>query len=440
MNTTAAIWVLLATGLTALSVGRSSWAVALYLLTFFAAPDLWWWGRDLPDLRFALVAGVILLVSSGMHASGAENRRVSPSHWAAAAMGVNALFVHFALAVQPNSSMRVLAELLKFLLLFCLMTMAIRDRRDFRAVITAMALGSAYIGFEILVNQRGTFSAGRLEGVGAPGANTANSLADLMLVVLPLVGALLVASPVWQKLVAVLSAPLTLNVILLCNSRGAFLGLIAAAGCFPLLSRGRTRKRAVQTLLLGAVALYLMLGDPRILERFTTTFAGSEERDQSAASRLEFWKAGVTMLGDYPFGAGGGAFKFAIGGRYLRELSGIEEERSLHNGYLTEATSWGVQGLALQLWLLGAATWGAYRASTRCRVAGDADAALVGICVVVSGVSLLIHSMFGTFLGNEWGYWVAALLVRYADLYDPYAGGPTQRSTTTSATLAGAPA
>ncbi|WP_396625811.1 O-antigen ligase family protein [Luteitalea sp.] len=420
MNATATLWSALALALTALSISRPSWAVALYFLTFFAAPEFWWWGRDLPDLRYALIAGGVLFVSSSLHSGASENRRIAPAHWAAVAMAVNATFVHFFLAVQPNSSLRVYAELLKFLLLFVLMTMAIRDRRDFRMVITAMALGTAYIGFEIMVNQRGAFKAGRLEGVGAPGANTANSLANLMLVVLPLVGGLLVASPAWQKLVAVVSAPLTLNVILLCNSRGAFLGLFAAAGAFPLLARGRTRKRALQTLGLGVVVLYLMLGDPRILERFTSTFAGSEERDQSAASRLQFWQAGFAMLQDYPLGAGGGAFKFAVGGRYLRELAGIDEERSLHNGYLAEATSWGIQGLALQLTLLGSALFGAYRAAAWGRAAGDPDAALVGICVVVAGVSLLVHSMFGTFLGNEWCYWVAALLVRYADLY----GGP----------------
>jgi hypothetical protein len=27
--------------------------------------------------------------------------------------------------------------------------------------------------------------------------------------------------------------------------------------------------------------------------------------------------------------------------------------------------------------------------------------------------------MFGSFLNNEWGYWVVALLVRYAELHNP---------------------
>jgi hypothetical protein len=34
-------------------------------------------------------------------------------------------------------------------------------------------------------------------------------------------------------------------------------------------------------------------------------------------------------------------------------------------------------------------------------------------------IGFLIHSVFGSFLGNEWGFWLVALLLRYSELYDP---------------------
>jgi hypothetical protein len=36
---------------------------------------------------------------------------------------------------------------------------------------------------------------------------------------------------------------------------------------------------------------------------------------------------------------------------------------------------------------------------------------------MTSGIGLMIHCFFGSFLANEWTYWVMALLVRYSELY-----------------------
>jgi O-antigen ligase len=239
-----------------------------------------------------------------------------------------------------------------------------------------------------------------------------------MLTILPLVGSLFVEGRKREKVLVALSAPLALNVLLLCNSRGAFLGLIGAGLTFLVLARGATRKTALSALLIGSVGLYFLLGDEDIFNRFMTTFVGSEERDGSAASRITFWRAGLLMLSDYPLGAGGGAFKFVLGGRYLSQVLGSDaEDRALHNGYLTEATDWGLQGLFLKLLLWGVAIAMAHRASVQCRLRGDNEGALTGICIVVAAAALLIACLFGSFLQNEWAYWVVALLVKYAELY-----------------------
>ena len=419
MSATAALWLAILVVTAAMSITRPAWAIALYMATFFAAPQNWWWGDEVPSVRYALMAGCVLIGSVFLNRPAPEERhRLTITHVAALLMMVNATFVHFALATRPNISVGNYVELLKFALLFLLLWQAMRTRDDFRLALLAIAIGAGYIGYEVTINERGYFAGGRLEGVGAPGADSANSLACLLLALLPATGSLLVASRWYHKAAAVFSAPLALNVIILCNSRGAFLGLIGAGAGFLLVARGATRKRAMQTLALGSVVLFLLLGDPDIMNRFATTFVGSEERDQSAASRLEFWQAGWAMLQDYPLGAGGGAFKYVHGGKYLAEV-GVDEERSLHNGYLTEATSWGIQGLAIQLLMLATAGLAAYRTSDRCRVSGDTNGALVGICLVASLIGFLIHSMFGSFLGNEWGYWLVALLVRYSELWDP---------------------
>jgi putative inorganic carbon (HCO3(-)) transporter len=421
VSATALVWVVLFAVCLLASFKRPVWALALYMQTFFAAPHLWWWGDEVPSARYALWAGVVLLLATVVFViqnPPEAGHRSSGVHKAAILMIVNAGFVQAALAVDRAVSLDTFVELLKYVLLFYLIWTSIRDKRDFRFALLAIAIGASYIGYEVTINDRGEFSGSRLEGVGAPAADNSNSLASLMLTALPLVGSLFLQSSRWTKLTVLGAAPMVLNVILLCNSRGAFLGLIGAAVSFIFIARGQARKRALTTMALGGLALFLLLGDPKILDRFSTTFVGSEERDNSAESRLEFWKAGGAMLMDYPLGAGGGSFKYSIGLRYLKGVQGEDAEaRSLHNGYLTEATDWGVQGLALKLAFVGLALMAAYRTAEKCRKAGQLADSIIGLCVIVSGVGLMIHCFFGAFLANEWTYWVVALLVRYSELY-----------------------
>ena len=422
MSLTALIWLFTAVALSVLALRRPAWAIGLYMQTFFAAPQLWWWGDEIPQLRYALWAGVVLLATTLIQKAQSPDdagHKWTIVHKAAVLMCINAALVHYVFAVDRTISGETLIELLKFTLLFYLMWTCIRDKTDFRTAVMSIAVGGFYIGWEITVNDRGNFSGSRLEGVGAPGADTANSLASLMLTCLPLISSLLIDGKKRHKFVAVLAAPMVLNVLLLCNSRGAFLGLVGTGIAFLLIARGKTRKQALQSMALGGVVLYLLLGDPKIFERFTTTFVGSEQRDNSAESRLIFWEAALRMLNDYPFGAGGGSFKYNLGRRYQAQIVGADaaQDRSIHNGYLTEATDWGVQGLIFKLLMMGAALLAAFRTEEQCRREGRTSEALTGLCIMTAGIGLLIHCMFGSFLASEWTYWVMALLVRYSELY-----------------------
>jgi hypothetical protein len=430
MSLTSAIWAGLFVLLPALSVARAGWAIPLYMLTFFAAPQLWWWGDELPGFRYSLTSGFVLVGAAFLGQTQLQEgkRHFGIVQWAALGIMVNAVVVHLFLAAGPRFSQAELIELAKFCLLFFLMSSVIKTKADLRLAFIAMALGAGYIGYEVTINERGEFQGGRLEGVGAPGADTANSLASLLMTTLPFTGSLISQSGFALKGLVAITAPLALNVIILCNSRGAFLALIGSGVSFVLISRGETRKNALKALALGAVVLYLLLGDPEILQRFATTFSGAEERDNSASSRLEFWKAGWELLKDHPLGSGGGAFKYVLGERYLRMYTTQVDSRSLHNGYLTIATNWGVQGLVLHLIFVLGAMVAAFKTSEACRRAGLAHDALVGICVIVGGIALLIGSVFGSFLPNEWCYWLVAYLVRYSEMYRPLASGAHARA------------
>jgi hypothetical protein len=423
MSFTAIVWLLSGAAFILLSFKRPVWAVAWYMETFFAAPQNWWWGDQVPSIRYALWAGILLLFAVVFYRASAgpgdDSHKLSGAHKAGILMAINATLVHLLLAVDRDISLDTYVELLKYVLLFCLIWYSINDRKDFRTALMAIAVGAFYIGWEVTINERGDFSGSRLEGVGAPGADASNSLANLMLVCLPIISSLLIDGKKRHKVVAVMAAPLVLNVLLLCNSRGAFLGLVGTGVTFLLIARGKTRKRALQAFALGSLALFLLLGDPKILDRFTTTFSGSEERDNSAESRLLFWQAGGQMLSDYPLGAGGGSFKYNLGIRYQRQVAGDDNvtDRALHQGYLTEATDWGIQGLLLKLAMFFLAFRAAFRTEEICRKEGRVNDALTGLCIMTAGIGLAIHCFFGDFLASEWTYWIMALLVRYSEVY-----------------------
>ncbi len=407
--------------LTLLAFKRPAYGVSLYLLLFFAHPGYWWWGSPLSFQRWSLLGGIVLLatvVFSGrdlFQISGhPATRRIQLS---ALALTVNATFVHLVLADDWNISAGPYWQLLKFVLLFFLIVSAAKTKYDLRIIVLSMLIGAAYIGYECTINDRGGIVHGRLEGIGAPGAKGANQLASLMVTLLPLSGAFFLAGKWWEKLLMLPIAPFMVNVVLLCNSRGAFLAAIASVVILLALAPRDVRLKAMRLAGLGALAVWMLLGDPRILDRFWTTFADKDERDASAAGRLEYWKAGLRMIKDYPLGAGGNGFKRAHGPRYIAAVVGDEfEARSVHNGYINQVCEWGIQGLVFSLSFLLGGFMLAWRIARGLDGPTDLFSRLLGILLVSGLAAFLITAVFGDYIDAEWGYWMCALAVAAASL------------------------
>ena len=253
-------------------------------------------GAELAQLRWNLYAGIVLVMAALFYRVVAKDPPQFPAFIRAliVLLAINATMIHFMLAPNRDVSEDTYVLLLKFSLLLVVVTMCIRDRADLRIAMWSIALGAAYIGYEVTINHRGSLSGGRLEGIGAAGVANANQLASLMATILPLTGALFLTGNRKEKIGAFIVAPFILNVLLLCNSRGAFLATIAGGLVFVLTAlRGPASKKARYGIVLGGLAIFLLLGDPDILNRFATVFVGGDEMDASSQSRLVFWKSGA---------------------------------------------------------------------------------------------------------------------------------------------------
>ena len=59
MTLTLAAWCVLLVWLVIKSFGRPSYAIGVYMLTFFAHPLYWWWGDPIEDFRWNFLASLI---------------------------------------------------------------------------------------------------------------------------------------------------------------------------------------------------------------------------------------------------------------------------------------------------------------------------------------------------------------------------------------------
>lgn len=398
------------------------WGVALYMQTFFAFPAMWWWGDSFSNYRWNLFGGLGLLaaalISGAIFSLLQRSQGLSKkSLWLLGAVILNATLVHYFLAAQPETSEQPYFNLVKFGLLQILIVAVIRTRGDFMMVLVILAIAAGYIGYEVTINDRGSFREGRLEGVGAPGAANANELASLMITVLPLVGAIIVGMAGWKRWVGVVMSPLILNVIVECSSRGAMLGGILAAGVMVFLSPRKIRGRIMVGLALGCLALVVLAGNTGLVDRFNSIFVESDERDESASNRLIYWRAGLNVLADHPLGSGGAAFKNVYGRSYIYDLEGEDHgNRAIHNGYINEAVEWGIQGLALHLAMIGVCSLILSRQIRRFQQSNDEQMGVLGSALLGATVAFMVTSMFGDKFDAEWGYWCCGLALAYGNL------------------------
>lgn len=421
----AVAWLVVFILLTGMTLRRSSWGVALYMFTFYASPNLWWWGQGLLTsitTRWNLIAAGIFAVAVFVDPrpkpfpSGDSSRLALPM---LLLFSLNATLVHFLFAANPAQSVLGLEAAWKQLVLCWLMLAAIRDKFDLKLVMWSVLLGAAYVGYEVVFNKEGNYSEGRLEGLYmVAGASGANALAALMALCLPWGGYLLFYGRKLGKVLVICCLVLIVEVVVRCLSRGNFLGLIAGAVWLAWRAKGRLRTYTVLGIALALLAVVIQTGEnlPRVLGRYSSTFAEEDQWDASAQSRLPFWRQGLAMVRDHPFGSGAeAAFYSDLGFTYIAPL-GETRYRSVHNGYLNIAAGWGIQGLVLYLGAIAVAFGALWRSTSRARALAWPEAAFLGNCLEASLMIQLVATMFGSTLDAEWYYWWIAMALGFERL------------------------
>ncbi len=180
-----------------------------------------------------------------------------------------------------------------------------------------------------------------------------NSFSGMALGTLPFIYYLFpLAKSKLLKLLLLAQLAFSINIIIFCGSRTAYVAFIGMM-VFIFFKSNHKKLFMLGGILLFFAALYYM--PDQYIERFESIFTGKEKEGASTDTRIQILRDAVQIFFWYPLGVGVGAFPVV-----RAEYFGLIQDT--HNLYLEIATNLGVQGL-LAFFLLIAAIFSSYRKS-----------------------------------------------------------------------------
>jgi putative inorganic carbon (HCO3(-)) transporter len=410
MSITALVWISLYCLAAVGSFANPLFGALGYLLEYYMRPELKWWGHDLPALRWNLIISMVLGLTFLIRRNSLPKMAEVPNRPLKWLIALNAVMVLVTLTTAVNRTVSTdwMIQWTKLAIIFPLLVVGVvRTRRAFDAFALAHMLGAFWWGWDAWNDPKR--EASRLVNVGSGDTQDDNSASAHLLTVLPfIVIYLLTAKEKWMRIIALLALPFVVNTLILCNSRGAFVGLLAGlAMSFVRVRSGKRMRLAAAGV--GFLAVVYFLADAQFIARQQTTT--NYEEDGSAQQRILTWKGAWRLVQDRPFGAGGRGFHL-LSPVYAAEV--VEQHRgdlrAPHNTWAMVACEWGVLGLICYIGFYGAT----FRILSRIRKrAGPADDPNYyywrAFAIEVGLVAYLCASTFSDRLYAEAGYWMIGL-------------------------------
>lgn len=391
-----------------------------YLASFYIHPPSRWWAQNLPDLRWAFLSAGVTLLAILIH-HGKLNRDRAAWHASVPAVILVAflawLWLQNLWALDAEAHREASIQFAKYLVAFYLVYRLAETPERLRDILLVHVAGCAYLG--IIAYLTDNFVNGRLNGVGGPGIDDANSLGMFLGTGAIVAATLALAERGWRRIFAIVAAPVILNGIVLAASRGAFLGLLAGGLVLFFVKPPQHRRIFWVFAVLGIVGAVSLM-DQRFIDRMlsiTDAVERTEEMDSSAESRWVLIEAQTRMFADYPFGTGHKGTA-ALSTRYLdpkwlTHRPGEDESvaaRSSHNTFFTALVEQGIPGVIVYFGLLlwGVRTVFVIRAAQRMDAPvqwayGGAAAAAIAV--------VLVAGLFTDYLMAEVQVWMLALLL-----------------------------
>jgi len=371
----------------------------LAIFTFFLVTSRW---SDLfTEIGIYLALLGLLLRPAGLKFPPAARWATAFLLWAL----VTAIF-----AISHQAASDALIERLKALVIFFVVINALRTPQQLRLYILLILF--AFLIYPARGSLQNYVTGNTLFGraIWNKVYSNPNDLAAITLLMLGLTLALAAVKAQDRRIRRALSAlvPVMLLIVLLTQSRGAFIGLLVGFGA-PALARIRKMPNIAGPVLVGVcvIALLVPAGAWHRFEGITkltsTATIAQADPEGSALLRLEVLKTGWHIFTDHPLlGVGIGCYN-AANERYAPDLG----PRDAHNTYLSLAAELGLPGLLLWLGLVGSVL----AQVRRHRASLESDDRTIQILWIERAViGYLVAGFFGTYSGLTIFYLLLGLL------------------------------
>jgi hypothetical protein len=416
--TTAVVFILVyIAGLIAAVVRHPIYGLYTYLWAFYLAPATNWWGSVLPDIRYLYVAALVTCLSAFVHKTDTDDRgdrqvwyRTTPGM--AVFCGVVWMFVQSVWAVDPAAHSGGLETFFKHGIIFALIYTVLVDVRSIANFSIAHVVGCLWLGYVALSE-----SGRRVEDLGGA-LNNSNLLAAHVTTGVLFAALQIVCFTNWRRWLCLLSVPFILNVVVLTQSRGAFLALLAGGVAGYLLAPKSSRKTYLAAGTLGLV-LFSMLASNSFLERMDSikeailgseVATASEDGNVDRDKRLEIAKGGVKIALDHPLGAGYRGTG-ALSEKYMPpEVLGHTGVRGAHNTFVGVLAEFGFPGGLIFVIVVVYVV----RTLGYLKKLDDKDLpveyAVIRASVGASLVAMFVGGQFSNYYQAEIHFWLVALL------------------------------
>jgi hypothetical protein len=402
---------LFSAGLLLAFVKHPIYGVLAYMIEFYMSPSQAWWSSEVIDLRWSLLAAAVTLVATMMHSAPPSRTpwyKTTTAFWLIALTAW--MWIQTPWALDTDNQLFMASLFTKYLILYAMLYSCLSDTKNIRLFYFAHILGCFLWGYMAYQNPG---SGGRLENIGF-GDVAGSAFASMQLGTgIAFAGFAFLAATGLRRWLAFSSLPFMVNAIVLTATRGAVVGL-AGGALASIFFTPKSRRRTVFLLLAIAPALLFMLANDLFWERMSTILPDVEtqQRDESAESRIVIAHANLDMFLDHPLGVGHRGNE-KLSPEYLPvELLTNKDGtlvRAAHNTFMAILVDHGFIGLFLFIMLHLSIARSLMRArfnsaSGLGREFGLYVAALASSMVIYWG-----NAQFANFTKSEVVIWIAAL-------------------------------
>lgn len=409
-------------GITAAFFFSATGAFVLYQLVYFFNPDNRWWSASIPGLRYSLITVLVMMMALGFN----YRRLGSKSPWLEqpvfkwmVAILCMYYFMYFH-ALDTLSHDKFTFEFTKLVIIMLIAYKLIHSERALDAVLWGYLSGATYLGY--LATVTGRNSGDRVEGIGLVDAPDSNGAAATLVSASTLLMYYFWKGSKKVKLLCCVCGAFIANGLVLINSRGAFLG--AAVGVvfylgymlFSKYQKKGQRATAIMTLVLGVTG-GLYVADDVFWSRMDT-LRSVENKEQSGASRVDFWLVTFEVMKDYPLGVGIAGYQ-RVSANYLEEsqLARGAGIRAVHSSWFQGLAELGWPGPILFIGMLVSL----YRLSSRTKdyllQHGRTDEYFKVLAIEGALLAFLVSATFIDRFRAEILYWMILFLAAASNVY-----------------------